>query len=300
MFKVKIIAFSVVILALVLTRFWIIDSQKKSDLAKKTLVFNKGGQGKTTLVFLHGLLGSHRYWNPVLNQFGDEHEVIAVDLLGFGDSPKPYLEYSVADHVEYLLRTFKEAGLSNQKFILIGHSMGAILALNIANSIKGQVRGLILINPPIVTAENDLKNDLKESSSKFMVGMTFNKTWGKLICAIHEMMPILFYPMIRIFDPELPSEVAMDVTKHTWESFNGSLKNILQNQRFFDLIENVSNVPILLISSKDDPYSTMGELQNLKHRQNIEIKSFPGDHNFLLKSPKKVTDLLKQFETKIP
>lgn len=286
-------------LTFIALRLWMIDSQKKSDLSKKTLVFKKEGHGKTTLVFLHGLLGSHRSWNPILQRLSSDHEVMAVDLLGFGDSPKPYLKYTVEEHVDYILRTLKQAGVSDQKIIFVGHSMGALLALNVANSMKTKVRGLILINPPIVTGKDDLEQDLKNSSSKFMVGMTLNRTWGKLLCAIHEMAPIAFYPVIRLSDPELPPDVAMDVTKHTWESFTGSLENILENQRFFDLLKNVPSLPILLITSQEDAYSKTGDLVKLQQSPNIELQSVPGDHNFLLKSPDKVSELIKKFERKL-
>ncbi len=276
-----------------------IDSKKKSDLEKKSLVFKKVGKGDTTLVFLHGLLGSHRYWTSIQNQLSSDHEMIAVDLLGFGDSPKPYLKYTVQEHVDYLLETLKHAGVGDKKIIIIGHSMGALLALNLANSMKGQVLGLMLINPPIVTAKDDLEQDLKNSSSKFMVGMTFSKTWGKFICAIHEMAPVLFYPIIKLSDPELTPDIAMDVTKHTWESFIGSLENVLENQRFFELLGQASSLPILLITSQEDAYSKNGDLDRIQQKQNIEFKSVPGDHNFLLRSPIDVSDLIRKFEQNI-
>ena len=50
------------------------------------------------VVLLHGLGNNHKSWSYVLEHLGSSVRVIALDLLGFGDAPKPDVEYTPADH----------------------------------------------------------------------------------------------------------------------------------------------------------------------------------------------------------
>jgi len=58
------------------------------------------GDGRHCAVLLHGLGGTHRYWTCGPEPFGLlEHRTVLLDLLGFGESPKPWIRYSVERHV---------------------------------------------------------------------------------------------------------------------------------------------------------------------------------------------------------
>ena len=87
-----------------------------------------GGDGEV-MILLHGFLSSSKYWRNLQPHLSAEgYRVIAIDLLGFGDAPKPkYSDYSYQEHIAYLDAVIKKLRLK-QPFILIGHSMGALLA----------------------------------------------------------------------------------------------------------------------------------------------------------------------------
>ena len=58
------------------------------------------------MALLHGQAASSQYWAPFTNALGEHSDVAVVDLLGFGDSPKPIsYAYSLDDHVRLLHRT---------------------------------------------------------------------------------------------------------------------------------------------------------------------------------------------------
>jgi pimeloyl-ACP methyl ester carboxylesterase len=78
------------------------------------------GQGQA-LVFLHGFLGESRNWLPVIDHLPD-FRCIAIDLLGFGDSAKPDLRYTIWHQVEFVHQVL--AALGVEKFRLVGHSYG--------------------------------------------------------------------------------------------------------------------------------------------------------------------------------
>src|ERR1700740_2345302 len=64
------------------------------------MVYHESGQG-APLVFLHGIyVGASSYeWSKVYPHFAATHQVLAVDLLGFGESERPDVLLSADDHV---------------------------------------------------------------------------------------------------------------------------------------------------------------------------------------------------------
>jgi pimeloyl-ACP methyl ester carboxylesterase len=129
-----------------------------------------------------------------------------------------------------------------------------------------------------------------------MLTMTFSKFWGKVTCKIHELFPLLMYPLVRLNEPDLPVQVAKDSLKHNWESFSGSLKNVLEDQKFEDLISKVPHLPILIIGGTEDVHMKKQLLEEmLRQRPNMELKWVEGRHNFLLKHPDKALGAILPF-----
>ena len=258
------------------------------------LFYELKGQGKN-IVFLHGILGSHSYWEKVVPELSQTYQLVLIDLLGFGNSPKPKISYTVNEHIEKINHTITAAIGAHQKVQIVGHSMGAILALNYAIAYPDQVSRLILINPPMVTDENDLKQAMEDSSSKMMVTMTFSKIWGKLVCKIHELAPAISYPLIRLLEPELPPAVARAAGQHTWESYSGSFQHVLLDQDFYALIAKIPSVPTLIIASEHDEFTKTSALNKLPKRDNLKSVLLPGTHNVLLTDPLKISKEIKAF-----
>ena len=285
-----------VLVSLTLIRYGMVHQSKSSDAQKTILNFESFGQGPGNLVLLHGLMASLHYWDGLIPELSKENRVIAPDLFGFGDSPKPAASYSVAEHLGFIERTIDQAIGGTQKFFLIGHSMGTFLALDYAALFPERIKGIILIDPPVATAENSLEDDLRASTSAIMLTMTFSKFWGKAACRLHELFPLLMYPIIRMGDSDLPPRVAKDALKHNWESFSGSLQHVLVEQNFEKLIENVGPLPILILGGVDDAHMKRKRLEKiLSSRSNVELKWVKGRHNFLLKHPEDALNAIQPF-----
>lgn len=108
------------------------------------------GQGPI-LVFLHGSWNDGSQWLPVIEQLSQDYHCFALDLLGFGESERPKLHYSIQLQVECLL-AYLEA-LHVPQVYLIGHSLGGWIAASYALKYLNQVSGLVLIAPEGVQAE---------------------------------------------------------------------------------------------------------------------------------------------------
>ena len=82
---------------------------------------------KPTLVLLHGLGSSAAGdWGQVMPQLAKTHHVLALDLLGFGNSDKPFIQYGIQIWVDFLGEFLREKKVTD--FMLMGESLGGWIA----------------------------------------------------------------------------------------------------------------------------------------------------------------------------
>jgi pimeloyl-ACP methyl ester carboxylesterase len=96
------------------------------------------------LVLVHGVGGDADQWAFCLEALAASHRVIALDLLGFGRSDKPPIDYRIAGYVEMLDRFL--AGLDIGRASLLGHSLGGWITASFALAFPGRVDKLILVD----------------------------------------------------------------------------------------------------------------------------------------------------------
>jgi pimeloyl-ACP methyl ester carboxylesterase len=103
------------------------------------------GRGRP-IIFLHGWVGSWRYWVPAMQTAAVSFRAYALDLWGFGDTAKEPNFYSLKQQ-SFLLDRFMEA-MGIGKVALIGHGLGALTAILFANKFPLAVDRLMLVNMP--------------------------------------------------------------------------------------------------------------------------------------------------------
>jgi 2-succinyl-6-hydroxy-2,4-cyclohexadiene-1-carboxylate synthase len=80
------------------------------------------------VVFIHGFLESNTMWSKILPNFPN-HKKIAVELLGHGNSPDPNADLSIVHLANEVMKVIEQEKI--QKFIVVGHSLGGYVALEI-------------------------------------------------------------------------------------------------------------------------------------------------------------------------
>jgi len=99
-----------------------------------------GDREAPVALFLHGNPTSSYIWRNVVPHVAPVAHCIAPDLIGFGQSGKPDIEYRVADHVRYLDAFLEQAGISSA--FVIAQDWGTALAFLLAARRPEFVRGL--------------------------------------------------------------------------------------------------------------------------------------------------------------
>ena len=144
------------------------------------LCFTEQGSGAPPLLFVHGWACDHSYFQPQLDAFSGAHRCVSVDLRGHGESAKPEQAYTMPAFADDLAWLSGQLGL--QRPVVIGHSMGGVIALALAQRYPELVGALVLVDSPVVppaaTAEQIAKlfgalraPDYLEVARQFVSGM---------------------------------------------------------------------------------------------------------------------------------
>ncbi len=104
------------------------------------------GRGRP-IIFLHGWVGSWRYWIPVMQAASISYRAYALDLWGFGDTAKSPERYTLAGQLRLLDAFLEQMGI--MRFAVVGHGLGAILALAYARQNPGLVDRILAVGYPM-------------------------------------------------------------------------------------------------------------------------------------------------------
>ncbi|XP_077243094.1 putative lysophospholipase BODYGUARD 3 [Tasmannia lanceolata] len=108
---------------------------------------------RDNVLFIHGFISSSAFWTETLfpnfsTETKSKYRLIAVDLLGFGQSPKPKNSlYTLREHMDMIEHSVLEP-YRVKSFHIVAHSLGCILALALAVKYPGALKSLTLLAPP--------------------------------------------------------------------------------------------------------------------------------------------------------
>ena len=105
----------------------------------------ESGNSKKTLVLIHGLGASAERWDQVIPLFSKDYRVIVPDLIGFGYSDKPLVDYTTEFFTGFLKKFF--TSLDIRQANLIGSSLGGQISAEYAAFYPNDVKRMILVSP---------------------------------------------------------------------------------------------------------------------------------------------------------
>jgi pimeloyl-ACP methyl ester carboxylesterase len=102
-------------------------------------------KGNSTLLFVHGLGSTKETWIRNIQSIGKTNRCISLDLPGYGQSSKVDFDYTMSYYSQVILACVEKLKL--KKVTLVGHSMGAQIAMMVALKNPKLCEKLILISP---------------------------------------------------------------------------------------------------------------------------------------------------------
>jgi len=195
------------------------NSKNEIEENSEKLHLETYGNGKQQLVFLSGLGGTTRYWSSSINPLEKSYTITLVDLLGFGESPKPWTRYSVDRHVSALNNVISELG----PITLVGHSLGALLAVAYAAKYPSNVKKTVLMSLPYFGSKDKALAYFRSGSIRGGFLYT-NVVLTMVTCVLTRRV---FGKILPYIIRDLPREVVKDLVKHTWRSSTSSLWEVV-------------------------------------------------------------------------
>lgn len=193
------------------------------------------------LLFLHGLGSSSDRWIDIPEAFSRHYHTIAVDLIGFGGSDSPDLNYTINAFREFVLDFMSSIQIDDGRTTIIGHSLGGYIAAEIAIENRNMVDSLVLIDSsgmldrPTPLLDEYLEAAISASHEKV------KRVFEQLVAQSWRVIPILVDAFInRINRPG---------AKHAFES---AFLNSTNTQIGLYRLKRIQNVPTLIIWGKND------------------------------------------------
>ena len=226
-----------------------------ASTASKSHLFCVSREGtQPSLVFLHGLGGTHRYWQFGGNLSGFRQRVVLPDLFGFGDSPKPWCRYTLPRHLEKL----HELLCNEPQMVLVGHSMGATLALAYTARWPEAVRGLVLLSLPHFGDVGAAYRWLR----RFPHGWILTNMYASAIaCVITRRVTKKLLPLIV---RDYPREVLDDIVKHNMFSSTTSLWEVVYRHDVAgDIAALPAHIPVVCVHGDADKAAPLQSVEAL-------------------------------------
>ncbi|CAK9322851.1 unnamed protein product [Citrullus colocynthis] len=194
------------------------------------------------VIFLHGFLSSSSLWTETVfpnlcETTKQNYRLFAVDLLGFGRSPKPRDSfYIMKDHLEKIEESvIHQFGLNS--FHLVAHSMGCLIALALAAKYSNSVKTITLVAPPYFPSKDGAAMTVLENLAAKRVWppllfgssvMSWYEHVGRCACFFICRHHRIWEWILRRITPRRDIHFrVIDLTKHTHHSAWHSMHNVI-------------------------------------------------------------------------
>lgn len=120
-------------------------NEKFINIDESKIRYLESGNSDETLVLVHGLGASAERWEYVIPHFQEHFRVIVPDLIGFGYSDKPLVDYTTEFFSEFLKKFLDKLEITNP--VIVGSSLGGQITAEYTINNNSSVQKLVLVSP---------------------------------------------------------------------------------------------------------------------------------------------------------
>lgn len=240
------------------------------------------------VLFIHGFISSSAFWTETLfpnftKSTKSAYRLFAVDLLGFGKSPKPHDSlYTIKEHLDMIEKSVLEAH-KVKSFHIVAHSLGCLLALALAVKHPNAVKSLTLLAPPYFPTPKG-----EQATQYMMRKVAPRRVWpliafgaslacwyehvGRTICLIICKNHRIWEFLIKLFTRNrIRTYLVNGFCCHTHNAAWHTLHNIIcgtagKIEGYLDTVQNKLNCTVNIFHGQDD------ELIPVECSNNVKVK----------------------------
>lgn len=240
------------------------------------------GRGRPVL-FLHGWLGSWRYWFPTIEGVAESFRTYSFDFWGFGDSRHTSMTEpeSIQSYSEQVIRFLDELGID--RVAVVGHSMGGMVALKTALDHPDRIGRVITVGAPFQGASLSW---LLKLNNYAVVAHTFAR-WAWL------RRTLFHFFLGETRDPAV-DEILEDSLKSSANTLHCAIRSMVNTDLAPEL--TTLRVPSLIIHGQHDDIVDPRQVELFRSLPIAEIVLMPESRHFpFLDETENFNEILIQF-----
>ncbi|MEM7246874.1 MAG: alpha/beta hydrolase [Acidobacteriota bacterium] len=199
----------------------------------------EGPEHGPVVLLLHGITGSRFYWENLAQALQVDHRVVRVDLLGFGESPKPTGRYDLGAHARAVRELMEHLGLTERPIAVIAHSLGALITLEASVRWPGWIERALLVSLPCHDTQEEAHRDFVFGSPNYRrligahsLGANLKSWWAA--------GPRMALRYLFAFSPR----IAADSKSWTLRSLTSTIEHCLLQHRVQDRLAELRDRPV--------------------------------------------------------
>ncbi|WP_143885187.1 alpha/beta fold hydrolase [Chryseobacterium binzhouense] len=232
------------------------------------LNFEKKGEGKETLVLLHGFMENISIWNDLEKKLSKDFTLVKIDLPGHGKSETIAEVHTMELMADEVKKVLDQEKIKN--FHILGHSMGGYVSLAFAEKFPQDLKTLTLFFSTFLADDEEKKEQRRKSYRIIKDAFTHYAKAG---------IPNLFNPNERDV-LEGKTETALEVALST--NNLGALacvKGMVERPERKHILEKLDSKILVIAGKHDNAVKTETMIKNLPDRTNIKSYVLDCGHN---------------------
>jgi pimeloyl-ACP methyl ester carboxylesterase len=251
-----------------------------------------GSHGNHAIVLIHGFAASMHWWSPVAERLAPHFHVVRVDLLGHGGSEKPRHGYSMENQARLVSNAL--AALRVKHAVVVGHSMGGLVATALAEQNGSVVDGLVLVDSAV---------DDDAGKLPFSARLGFVPVIGE---ALRHLIPdsLIRNQLESAFAPgfDVPDQFVRDFHRMTYTSYDDSHDKSGDYLRERPLDARLTSLgePLLVIYGAEDDIVDPDSFQRYRKVPGATVTEIAGaGHSPMVEKPAQVSTLIADFARRL-
>jgi pimeloyl-ACP methyl ester carboxylesterase len=212
------------------------------------------------VILLHGIGRTGQTWQHVVEGLSNlPCRLVAFDLLGFGASPKPdWLEYNIDDHARAVIASIEKLR-GRRPAVLVGHSMGCLVAVRAARLRPDLAKHLVLYEMP-------LYEGLPEKRRYRLRLNLYFRIYKRLLT----FQPVFDPANARLVERLARRITGFEVDEQTWQPFVKSLEHTIMRQTAAEDIRQL-DIPMDVIYGTYDMLVIRGKVKHIFGKDSTNI-----------------------------
>ena len=259
----------------------------KQILFKNTNIsYSDTGKG-TAIVLLHGFLENKDMWDFYIPEFAKKNRVIAIDLLGHGETECLSYVQTMEDNADAVHAILSE--LRIRRAIFVGHSMGGYVALAFAELYPENIKGLVLLNST-TRADSEERKTNRDRAIKAVKQSFIN---------------FVSLSIANLFSESNRERLSSEIERVKKEALKTPLQGIvaslegMKTRKDREVLLHLTPYPKLLILGEKDPVLPYEETKEQIENTNVQFMNFPDGHMSHIENQEELLKVLLDFFKKI-